>query len=127
MIPETKEPRRLSFIPDKKCDVCGIADPSCRYTSKIFLDKFSGWVVCDSKSCGLIIEQWRESFIIPKEILIQKYGNRVTVKRTDNSFSSGWTISGDASSIRNEVWVPLSKDKQYKNVLSTNIMVEASV
>ena len=92
-------PHSLSFLDITWCDVCG-KDPFRKYTNQWIIDSnhsIIGWQYCTSEVCKKTIEIWQNTYVIPKQVIIDDFGSFfVRVKRSSGKFDTNWNICSDS-------------------------------
>ena len=107
-------PHRITPFEETKCDICK------QKLSKnlLLLDSvpFKGLQYCDNISCKCTGEIWLNSCIINRDILEQKYGPTISIKRSNGHRETGWKISSPAfqQEFDGKYWIKIVKNSKSK-------------
>lgn len=108
-------PHRIPFAKYGDCDVC--RRPAKKMYSLPF-SKYLGLVCCENVNCSNILKISMRETTKPLEILIDKFGETVKVKRSNGELEKDWNIISYAykEEENGDFWVHVSKDKNTKCV-----------
>lgn len=96
-------PKRLTFIGNIVCDVCGESSSS-KSIHTLLNDPTLGWHSCEQQDCIDIIEEWYKASTISSEDLQDCFGPSVKIQRTSGKMQNDWEISGDAYTVGDDYW-----------------------
>ena len=100
-------PHRITSFEETNCDVC----KNNLSKNLLLLESvpFKGLQYCDNINCKLVSESRLNSCIINQDILYNKYGPNISIKRSNNSRETGWKISSPAfqEELDGKYWVKI--------------------
>lgn len=86
-------PHLLTFLDRGKCNVCGNKGEELIHTNT---SQYFGWETCNNENCNKIIQDWYIKTTISKDVLREKFGECVYIKRNSGILESDWEIQSDA-------------------------------
>lgn len=113
-------PHRVTFLDRGSCDVCNNKSVEIVHTN---INHYYGWETCNETSCNQKIKEWFDNTTIKKDELIKELGEKIYVKRRNNSVEYGWKILTDAHQEEDdgEYWVSVGYKNNTKEVTVNNL------
>ena len=102
-------PHRITPFEETNCDICK------KNLSKnlLLIDSvpFKGLQYCDNISCKVAGKTWLKSCTVDQDILEQKYGSTISIKRSNGDRETGWKISSPAFQEESggKYWIKITK------------------
>lgn len=81
-------PHRLTML--YKYSICDICEDRV-HERQVSITRLSGWLLCNE--CSIHSDALLKAWVIPKEELVEKFGNSLTVRRTNGEIDEGWAIT----------------------------------
>ena len=112
-------PHRITPFKDTNCDVCKISLSK----NLLLLDEvpFKGLQYCDNINCKNTGELWLSTCTIELDMLQQKYGDTISILRSNGNRETGWKISSPAfqEELKGKHWVKITNKTNTKSKFIT--------